>query len=67
MRTIFYIVQKEFIQVFRNRMMVPIIFFMPVIQLLILSFAVTYEIKEIRLYITDNDNSVSSRSLLRQF
>ncbi|WP_367327676.1 ABC transporter permease [Lentimicrobium sp.] len=67
MRTIFYIVQKEFIQVFRNRMMVPIIFLMPVIQLLILSFAVTYEIKEIRLYITDNDNSVSSRSLLRQF
>ena len=67
MRTIFYIVQKEFIQVFRNRMMVPIIFFMPVIQLFILSFAVTYEIKEIRLYITDIDKSVASRNLLQHF
>ncbi len=67
MRTIFYIVQKEFIQVFRNRMMLPIIFIMPVIQLFILSFAVTYEIKEIRLFITDNDNSVTSRSLLQHF
>jgi ABC-2 type transport system permease protein len=67
MRTIFYIVQKEFLQVFRNRMMLPIIFVIPVVQLLILSYAVTFEIKNINLYVVDNDNSVSSRSLLEHF
>lgn len=67
MRTIFYIVQKEFLQVFRNRMMLPIIFVIPVVQLLILSYAVTFEIKNINLYIVDNDNSVSSRSLTEHF
>lgn len=67
MRTIFYIVQKEFLQVFRNRMMLPIIFVIPVVQLLILSYAVTFEIKQIRLYVVDNDHSVSSRSLVQHF
>lgn len=67
MRTIFYIVQKEFLQVFRNRMMLPIIFVVPVVQLLILSFTVTYEIRNINLYVVDNDNSVQSRSLLEHF
>ncbi len=64
MRIIFHIVQKEFIQIFRNRMMLPIIFLMPLFQLLILSYAVTYEIKSIHLYVNDNDNSVYSRGLL---
>ncbi len=63
MRTIFYIVQKEFLQIFRNRMMLPIIFVIPVVQLLILSYAVTFEIKNIRLFIADSDNSVASRNL----
>lgn len=67
MRTILYIVQKEFLQIFRNRMMLPIIFVIPVVQLLILSYAVTFEIRNINLYVVDNDNSVSSRSLLEHF
>ena len=67
MRTIFYIVQKEFLQIFRNRMMLPIIFVIPVVQLLILSYAVTFEIKNINLFVVDNDNSVNSRSLLEHF
>jgi ABC-2 type transport system permease protein len=60
-------VQKEFLQIFRNRMMLPIIFVIPVVQLLILSYAVTYEIKNINLYVVDNDNTVYSRSLLEHF
>ncbi|MBW6491119.1 MAG: ABC transporter permease [Lentimicrobium sp.] len=67
MRTIFYIVQKEFLQIFRNKMMLPIIFVIPVVQLLVLSYAVTFEIKVIKLTITDNDNSVTSRKLLSHF
>lgn len=67
MRTIFYIVQKEFLQIFRNRMMLPIIFVLPIVQLLVLSYTATFEIKVIRLAITDNDNTVMSRSLIDHF
>lgn len=67
MRTIKYILQKEFIQVFRNRTMLPIIFIVPIFQLLILSFTATFEIKNINLYIVDQDNSPASREVIAKF
>jgi ABC-2 type transport system permease protein len=47
--------------------MLPIIFIAPVIQLLILSYAVDYEIKNLKLWIVDNDQSVFSRQLIHRF
>jgi ABC-2 type transport system permease protein len=44
--------------------MLPIIFVMPVIQLLILSFAATYELKEVRFAVVDRDQSMISRQFL---
>ena len=41
MRTILFILQKEFIQIFRNKAMLPIIFMLPIVQLLILANAAT--------------------------
>ena len=35
MRILFYILQKEFTQIFRNRSMLPIIFVMPLVQMLL--------------------------------
>ncbi|MDO9254249.1 MAG: ABC transporter permease [Bacteroidales bacterium] len=67
MRTILYILQKEFRQIFRNKSMLPIIFVIPVVQLLILAFAVTFEIKNINLVIVDMDHSVASRQLVSKF
>lgn len=67
MRKIFYIIQKEFIQVFRNKRMLPIIFVVPIIQLLILVNAATFEMKEIRMVIVDMDLSGSSRLLTSKF
>ena len=67
MKTILYILQKEFRQVFRNKTMLPIIFVVPILQLLILSFAVTFEIKNINLVIVDQDNSFASRQLVAKF
>jgi ABC-2 type transport system permease protein len=67
MRTIRYILIKEFKQIFRNRAMLPIIFIAPVIQLLILSFAVDYEIKNLKLWIVDHDQSEFSRKLIHRF
>lgn len=67
MRTIRFIIEKEFKQIFRNKMMLPIIFAMPIIQLLILSYTATFEIKNVSLGIIDRDQSNSSRELVHQF
>ncbi len=47
--------------------MLPIIFVIPVVQLLVLAFAVTFEIKNINLVIVDQDHSVESRQLASKF
>ncbi len=67
MRTILYIIQKEFIQVVRNRTMLPIIFIIPIFQLLVLSFTATFEIKNVNLFIVDQDNSPASREVSAKF
>lgn len=67
MRTILFILRKEFLQIFRNKAMIPIIFFMPVFQLLILSNAATYEIKNIKFSVVDLDQSRFSRELVSKF
>src|SRR5690606_28455398 len=67
MKIIFHLLQKEFRQIFRNRSMLPIIFAMPVIQLLVLSFAATFEVKNIQLHIVDRDQSAYSRELTGKF
>jgi ABC-2 type transport system permease protein len=67
MRTILYIIQKEFIQVFRNKSMMPIIFVVPLVQLIILVNAATMEMKHIRLAIVDKDLSETSRKYISKF
>lgn len=67
MKIIFYIVRKEFRQIFRNKGMLPVIFVMPVIQLLILSNAATFEVKNIHLSILDQDHSTYSGELIGKF
>jgi len=62
-RTIWIIIQKEFLQIVRNRMMLPMIFIVPLVQLLILVYAATMEVKHIDLLVIDRDNSEYSRGL----
>ena len=56
MRTLYYILQKEFTQIFRNKSMLPVIFVMPLVQMLILVFAATNELRQVDLAIVDFDN-----------
>jgi len=63
MRTIIYLIQKELLQLKRNRTMLPILFVLPVVQLLVLVNAATYEIKNTRITFIDNDLSSTSRQL----
>lgn len=67
MRTIKFLLQKEFLQIFRNKGMLPIIFLMPVIQLVVLSFAATYELKEVQFHLVDFDQSSISQRLVSKF
>ena len=67
MKTILFIVQKEFRQIFRNKGMLPIIFVLPLVQLLVLSNAASFEIKNIKFSYIDNDHSVASRELISKF
>jgi ABC-2 type transport system permease protein len=61
------ILQKEFLQIFRNRGMLPIIFIMPFIQLLILSNAATFDVKNVPFNLQDLDRSSLSGKLAEQF
>ena len=62
-----YILQKEFKQIFRNKGMLPIMFIMPVVQLMVLSFAATFEMKDIKINIIDKDKTPASRQLISKF
>jgi len=67
MKIIGYIIQKEFKQIFRNKGMLPIIFILPILQLLILSNAATYEVKNIKFAYIDHDHTSTSRTLIEKF
>jgi ABC-2 type transport system permease protein len=67
MRILIAILRKEFIQIFRNRVMLPFIFIVPIIQMVVLVFAANLEMKEIRLYTVDLDLSETSRKLRYEF
>ena len=64
MRTILYLIRKEFIQIFRNKFISKAIFAVPIVQMLILVPAVTFEIKNINLSVIDKDMTDESRGLI---
>jgi ABC-2 type transport system permease protein len=66
MRTILYLIRKEFIQIFRNKFISKAIFGVPIVQMLILVPAITFEIKNVSLCIIDNDYSSESRGLINK-
>ncbi|WP_293297430.1 ABC transporter permease [Pedobacter sp. UBA4863] len=64
MRTLKFLLQKEFKQIFRNKALLPLIFVVPIVQLLILPLAADYEVKNINISIVDHDHSAFSRHLI---
>ncbi len=54
---------KEFLLVFRDAAMLRIIFVVPLIQLLVLAYAVSMDLKNVRIVILDQDHSAVSRRL----
>ena len=66
MRTLRFLLQKEFRQIFRDPAILRIIFMMPIVQLILLPFAADYEIKNINLSVVDQDHSTYSQQLIQK-
>lgn len=66
MRTIRFLLQKEFRQIFRNRAMLPIIFVMPLVQLIILGHAATFEVTNTQVHLIDEAQSPTSHRLVEK-
>ncbi|SFF00388.1 ABC transporter permease [Thermophagus xiamenensis] len=64
MRILFYLLQKEFIQIYRNKTILRLIFVIPVVQLLILVNAATLEMRKQQLSVVDEDHSPWSKRLI---
>ena len=67
MKKIGYMLKKEFLQIFRTREMVALLFIVPLIQLLVMGFAITNEVKHVKLIVLDQDRTILSRELVRSF
>lgn len=61
------ILKKEFRSVFRDPRMRVVIFGMPVIQTLLFGYAVTLDVRHVRLAVIDRDNTPESRALIARF
>jgi ABC-2 type transport system permease protein len=61
------IIRKEFIQAFRDRRTVIIILIMPVMQLFLLGYAATTDVKNIAIGVWDQNQTPHSRALLDAF
>ncbi|MDR3061962.1 MAG: ABC transporter permease [Dysgonamonadaceae bacterium] len=64
MRQLKYLLQKEFLQIRRDKIILKMILGLPVIQLLILPWAATFEQRNISLGVIDNDRGSYSRQLI---
>lgn len=67
MQRILYLIQKEFRQILREKAFIGLIFGMPFIQIVILGFAITTDVKNVPITIVDLDHSSMSRSLTEAF
>ena len=67
MRVLLTLLHKEFRQILRNRIMLPIIFVVPVVQMILLVYAASLEMKNIEMVIVDQDKSEASGRLTSHF
>lgn len=67
MRILLTLLTKEFKQIFRNKVMIPIIFVVPVVQMILLTYAASLEMKGIKMVVVDQDLSQASRLLVSAF
>jgi ABC-2 type transport system permease protein len=67
MKTIYHIVVKEFLQLKRDPRMLLVSFMAPVLQLILLGYAATTDVKDIPMLVCDQDRTSKSREFVNQF
>lgn len=67
MRIFRYLIKKEFLQLKRDRKMLPLVFLAPIMQLILLGFAANLDVQNIKIAVLDMDRSVASRDLVESF
>jgi len=66
-RRIRLLIWKEFTQLRRDRSMLPILFVMPIVMLLMFGYVVGSDIKNLKLAVLDNDQTVQSHRVVDAF
>jgi ABC-2 type transport system permease protein len=67
LRRILHLLRKEFRQVLRDPRMRVVIFGVPIIQTLVFGYAVTMDVRNVRLAVVDMDSTPASRALVAAF
>lgn len=66
MKTLRFLLEKEFRQIFRDPAILRMMFIMPAIQLILLPLAADYEVRNVKLAIVDHDHSAYSSQLINK-
>jgi len=64
---VFSIIRKEFLQIFRDPRTLAMIIIMPIMQLFLLGYAATTDVKNISMTVWDQSKTIQSRNLLDAF
>jgi ABC-2 type transport system permease protein len=66
MRVLLYLLQKEFLQIFRDRTILAMMFAMPTVQLIVIPLAMDFDVKNISIAVVDQDHSSLSQKLVHK-
>lgn len=66
MRVLSFLLQKEFLQIFRDKMILAMLFVVPIVQLTILPMAANLEVKNVNVAYVDKDHSSYSQQLVNK-
>ncbi len=67
MRVILMLIKKEFLQVWRNPLLMQILIVAPLVQFLLFPFTADYEIKQLKIAFIDNDRSSLTQEMIDKF
>ena len=67
MRRLLFMIWKELLELRQDKRMLPIVFVAPVLQLVVLGYAATTDVKNVPMVVVDGDRSTASRDLVQTF
>lgn len=64
MRSLFFLLEKEFRQLLRNKQLIRVLIIAPIIQLILMPLAANYSVKNISIAVVDHDRSTLSQRFI---